>query len=121
MAVAQIVRCCIGIAACAPIIFSQAHAEMTGEQYLALVGEVKDLKKFGLSETENGMSWANTELRARGQPRLYCVPEKMAMSPDQADTILRSYLDEHPEQAKYPVALILLRAMEETFPCSQRG
>ena len=51
----------------------------------ASVGEFrKNGQEAYLLGVENGLSWANATLQAKGQNVLYCQPKAMAITPDSA-------------------------------------
>jgi hypothetical protein len=68
-----------------------------------------------LGATENGLSWAN--ISNEGQPRLYCVPAKLALTSAQDVGILRRYTLDHPDKKTLPYGLVLHLALKEAFPC----
>jgi hypothetical protein len=106
------------LAACALTVSGAAHAEMSGTEYLAQQGDSAAVGKFALAQMENGMAWANADLKNRNVPSLYCVPGSVVIAADQPDTVLRAYLQRHPDLARYPVGAILLKAMEDAYPCA---
>lgn len=61
--------------------------------------------------------WVNLALEKEGRPLLYCVPPKLGLMPEQAGGILRRYVKTHPRKGKYPASMVILEAMQETFPC----
>ncbi len=106
------------VAACAVAGAGAAHAEVSGTDYLAQTGDSVAVGKFALAQMENGMAWANADLKNRNLPSLYCVPGSVVLAADQPDTIVRAYLQRHPDLARYPVGAILLKAMEDAYPCA---
>lgn len=67
-----------------------------------------------------GMSWMNSELEFNGKERIFCAPEKLAITTDQYIDILRQYLKTDKTVAKMPLGLAVLISLKETFPCSDR-
>lgn len=69
---------------------------------------------FGAAE---GLAWANAELSHHKEPRLYCQPEKLAITKDEAMNIFQKAVSDHPTDADEPFGFVMMRALEETFPC----
>ncbi|CCE06458.1 hypothetical protein BRAS3843_1730027 [Bradyrhizobium sp. STM 3843] len=78
---------------------------------------MQDFYEKMLGANENGMSWANAAIEVEGGVKLYCMPDSLALAPQQNVQILRQYVTDHPEHAKRPFGLVLLSALRETFPC----
>jgi len=100
---------------------SPAQAEIDAETLLLNhargSAEAKAILAGMLGATENGLSWANTAISNEGQPRLYCVPAKLAFTSAQDVDILRRYALDHPDKKTLPYGLALLLALKEAFPC----
>lgn len=68
---------------------------------------------------EGGMGWANAELdTVRHEKALYCPPGKLALMGAQLVDITRRFLTTHPGFGDYPLPMIMLKGLEETFPCN---
>ena len=66
---------------------------------------------------EHGFGWANTDLKSRKQPQLYCAPMKIALTAEQTADILKRFVKANPVAAEFPVGFALLQAMQDAFPC----
>ncbi|MDL2409949.1 hypothetical protein PY650_30905 [Rhizobium calliandrae] len=67
-----------------------------------------------------GLEAANSELERRGQPKLYCQPDHMAITPDQYVSFLANYTERNPQAGTMQAAfysLVLLYAMVDVLPC----
>jgi hypothetical protein len=72
---------------------------------------------FGIAE---GLSWANAELRDRGDQQLYCPPANLAITRDQYFSIFREYAEANSwvkSMTAKARGLIILKALQDTFPC----
>jgi hypothetical protein len=69
----------------------------------------------------NGMEWYRLAAVEAGHGKgLYCPPYRMAMTHSQAVSIIRQHLSGRaPTSPQSPVALALLKAMIEAFPCGR--
>ena len=65
----------------------------------------------------NGFEWANTYIEEQGQPRMFCPPERLAITAQQNADILRRHVARVPQSATAPAGLALLFAYRATFPC----
>jgi len=65
-----------------------------------------------------GLSWANTRLRGRQQPQLYCAPKQSALGADDYLNILQEEIERGPVTIpEAPVELYLMNGLIRTFPC----
>ncbi len=71
----------------------------------------------------DGLLWANAELITRKQKPLYCQPGEFVLHTDNYLEILnRKMKDEKFTKhlpADFPLARVLLRALQEIFPCDE--
>lgn len=98
---------------------SPARAEPSAKEVLSLIDKGDQVALLILDAYSNGMDWANSELQSRNTPRLYCAPRNLAITANQTADILRQYL-KSPDgsvTSHLPAGLILLRALQATFPC----
>lgn len=65
----------------------------------------------------DGYGWANAEIKGKGQPALFCQPDKLAITGAQATDILRRFLAEDPDSGNYPMGMIMLKALQDALPC----
>jgi hypothetical protein len=69
---------------------------------------------FGIIE---GLSWANVRLSFEQKPKLFCEPDKIALTSEQAIDILRRYVDGHPRAASSSFGMVMMDALTDAFPC----
>ncbi|MGE3757737.1 MAG: Rap1a/Tai family immunity protein [Pseudobdellovibrionaceae bacterium] len=109
-------------AVCSFLQISVAYAEMTAKELVdTLANPYVRVREFVMSffvGTQNGRSWANTQLAYDKMPLVYCVPPKMGLTGEQVLDVLKRHLEEVPTDKNFPVGLALLRAMRSTFPCT---
>jgi hypothetical protein len=107
---------------CAAIVFATpAAAEMDADVFLKYYDaanlENRQLYERILGATENGISWASAKAMNDGQRGIFCPPNKLALTDQQSVDILRRHVLAHTDHAKVPYGLVLLLALQETFPC----
>jgi hypothetical protein len=59
----------------------------------------------------------------RRQSKVFCVPPKLALPPEQIADIAEKYLDKHPQDAAQPSGLyplVILYSLIDTFPCGKK-
>jgi hypothetical protein len=55
-----------------------------------------------LTTIEDGLGWANAELRHRNTSPLFCPPDRLALTGTQLIDILRRAIKDDPQIGKYP-------------------
>ena len=74
----------------------------------------------GHTAVEDGMGWANIELKKRKDtPPLYCVPDGFGLTGEQILEILRKEAKENPSSAAKSYGLVMLETLEKVFPCNK--
>lgn len=97
---------------------SPARAENSAKWFLDQIDGGNTVALVVLDGYANGMSWANTDLKLRGLPPLFCEPDRLAITAQQNADILRRYVDgAGAALAEDPAGLVLLYALKDTFPC----
>jgi hypothetical protein len=59
----------------------------------------------------------NAALSAEGQRKLFCSPDKLNLVDDQYVRVMRDFLKKVPAIRKETPSLVLLLALQATFPC----
>jgi hypothetical protein len=73
-----------------------------------------------LTAVEDGMGWANAELKKRKDgPPLYCVPDGFGLTGEQILEMLRKEVKENPSSAEESYGLVMLETLEKVFPCNK--
>jgi len=96
-----------------------AHAEFPLSSY----NDVKDYKAFKdyVTGVGRGIFWANVVMGAQGRPKIFCIPEKLALD----DGLVLSLLDQEIRspspgsdyKSDTPIELILTNGFAKRFPC----
>ena len=91
-------------------------------QNIRLGGGKELAARWFISGIEQGLSWANAELKHKQRSTLYCQPD-IALTNDQVIDILDRYIGSHREfinnipPDSRRVGFFLLLALQESFPC----
>ena len=95
------------------------YAEGTADDFIAKLAKPDPtMTKVYLSGLFTGIAWANGEMD--GKNPIYCPPEKLNLTNDQEISILEDFVKSYPSMGKYPVGVVALYAMSETFPCTSK-
>lgn len=110
----------IGLAIFGFFLVSLASADVTLKTYKS----TKDTETFKsyIAGVGNGFGWANTFLGTKGEPPLYCQPNKLSMTAENYLQILQKFIQENKELTDKLgpdcfVEMLLLQGLIETFPC----
>ena len=82
-------------------------------------GDVAVVAEYSLQSYYDAFLWSNAyvERQTENRGHIYCAPRTMVMQKEQARSIFEEYVKEHPEEADKPTGLIVLLALQATFPC----
>ena len=81
-----------------------------------------DVLKIHIDGVQQGYSWSNTFLEARGDKVFYCQPRKMVLNVENSINIIDSKIAKLKKSGQVempPVELILFYGLVDTFPCSK--
>lgn len=82
----------------------------------------QDRTKLYLHGVETGLKYAITINKLNGLPLIYCQPEDAAHTTLELVNLIDDELQRFPElgaDKQTPVAIVLLRALQRTYPCGQ--
>jgi len=100
------------------LVFAQpARAEYTVKQFREL--KENPAFQFYILGVGTGFKWANAHLKNEKRPQLFCEPDKLALNGENFMDLLTGYIEHYKPVIKddWTVELMLLRALEEAFPC----
>jgi hypothetical protein len=70
---------------------------------------------------EEGIAIANVELDYTKRKKLYCQPETLAFNSENIASFLEHQIQKFKDKGrsidKFPVAMVLMKHLKETFPC----
>lgn len=99
------------------LLATPARAEADARTFLERIDRGDEVFLHMLDGYASGLGWANGYLEHLGRPRLFCPPERLAITAQQNADILRRYVAAEPAAATAPAGLALLYALRATFPC----
>jgi len=108
------------------VLFSgNAYADlMMGEYIENRSSNNKEMHKvmdISIKLIEEGIAMANIELDYTKRKKLYCQPETLAFNSQNIASFLEHQIQKFKDNGrsidKYPVAMVLMQHLRETFPC----
>jgi hypothetical protein len=80
----------------------------------------KDEKAFYLlylDGVREGIVELNVVLEEKGQQPLFCLPEKLELTVEQAEDIMMRQAQKMTDPDQLPIGLLLAQGLQNTFPC----
>lgn len=82
--------------------------------------EFKALNELYLTGAMEGFLTFNAKLVTDGKPKQFCLPPQQEITAQQAAEIMMNQAKTLPDADNYPVSILLLAGLIETFPCGDR-
>ena len=83
--------------------------------------EVHKIMDISIKLIEEGIAIANVELDYTKRKKLYCQPETLAFNSENIASFLEHQIQKFKDKGrsidKFPVAMVLMKHLKETFPC----
>lgn len=108
------------------LLFSgNVHADLMMGKYIenrsSSNKEMHKVMDISIKLIEEGIAMANVELDYTKRKKLYCQPETLAFNSKNIASFLehqiKIFKDKGRSIDKYPVAMVLMKHLKETFPC----
>jgi len=80
----------------------------------------KALLKVYLDGVKEGIVMLNVTLQAEGRQPLFCQPQKLALTVEQAEEIMTRKAKKMADPDRVPVSIILIHGLQDTFPCDEK-
>ena len=102
---------------------SGADARVVLRDYIAAAKDEKarNVLKIYLSGVIDGIIYFDAALAIEGRQRLFCKPDNLALTFDQAEDIMMREAQDMKDvvdgPGDYPVSTLLIGGLEHTFPC----
>jgi hypothetical protein len=87
------------------------------EAYDKMLPEHRKHVEDMLSWMQLGLLWANTLLKDRGQPLIYCQPDRLTVTGPMILDMMRKGVRDNPKWSEVPAELVIVTALQRTFPC----
>ena len=110
----------LAVSLVSPLTAAENSTELLSADQILV--ELEKPKQGKLAETilhvvSHSLGAANAELEFDGKAPLYCVPDRLALTVEQNRSIFEVYLSRAPEMGELPYFMVMLSALQETFPC----
>src|SRR5215813_1761033 len=93
---------------------------VTFKHYKAATSDEKAFYYLYLDGVREGIIELNVVLEEKRQQRLFCLPEKLALTVEQAEDIMMRQAEKITDPDQLPIGLILAQGLQETFPCDEK-
>jgi hypothetical protein len=80
----------------------------------------KAFSQLYLDGIKEGLITFNSQLTNEGRQPLFCLPGKLALTIEQAEEIMLRDAKKVPNPDQYPISIILLHGLKDTFPCDEK-
>ena len=102
-----------------------SYAAISVELYLEAMSRNNEKITSKIEENlmgiNDGLMYANSELRSLNKAQLYCQPAKLKLTSKMLvaflDTEIESFIDRGIDISKVPIGMILLKSFKKLFPC----
>ena len=82
--------------------------------------EFKEFNELYLSGVREGLLTSNAKLAADGKPKMFCLPPNKEVTAKEADEIMMQQANAVPDADNYPISILLLAGLTDTFPCDEQ-
>jgi hypothetical protein len=97
---------------------ADARSDVTFKSYKAAKSEdEKAIRKLYLDGMRSGVVMFDAALVAAGRQPLFCMPEKLALTVEQAEDIMMREAQKRTDPDDFPISLLLINGLKDTFPC----
>src|SRR5215510_56280 len=97
------------------------------KDYKAAISDEKAFYYLYLDGVRGGIIELNVVLEEKRQQRLFCLPEKLALTVEQAEDIMMRQAEKITDPDHLPIGLILAQGLQntfslrrKTFPCDEK-
>jgi hypothetical protein len=81
--------------------------------------EEQETNRVYIAGVGSGLSWANARLQREGRQPLYCPPRNLMLNGYNYEQMVVEQDRKYELLPTYPVALMLMDELMETFPCEE--
>jgi hypothetical protein len=97
---------------------SSADAGVTLRDYKVAKNEnEKTLLKMYLAGVRDGLVYLNAELEIEGRQRLFCMPDNLVLTFEQAEDIMMRKAEKTAYSDDFNISFLLKDGLKDTFPC----
>jgi hypothetical protein len=76
--------------------------------------------KVYLDGVKEGIFMLNVTLQEEGRQPLFCQPQKLALTFEQAEEIMMHKAKKMADPGGVPISIILIHGLQDTFPCDEK-
>ena len=79
--------------------------------------EFKEFNEVYLSGVKEGLLTSNAKLATDGKSKMFCLPPNKEVTAKEASEIIARQANAAPDAENYPISILLLAGLIDTFPC----
>jgi len=76
--------------------------------------------KVYLDGVKEGIIMLNVTLQVEGRQPLFCQPQKLVLTVEQAEEIMMRRATKMADPDGVPISIILIHGLQDTFPCDEK-
>jgi hypothetical protein len=117
----MIARIVIGLTLFCLTLLSANAASILFKTYKSPIDKAdKAALKVYLDGVKEGIVMLNVTLQAEGRQPLFCQPQKLALTVEQAEEIMMHKAKKMTDPDGVPISIILIHGLQDTFPCDEK-
>ena len=117
----MIARIAIGVILFCLTLSNANAASILFKTYKAPIDKAdKALLKVYFGGVKEGIVMLNVTLQAEGRQPLFCQPQKLALTVEQAEEIMMHKAKKMADPDGVPISIILIHGLQDTFPCGEK-
>jgi hypothetical protein len=90
------------------------------KDYKAATSHEKAFYYLYLDGAREGIVELNVVLEEKRQQPLFCLPEKLVLTVEQAEDIMMRQAQKMTDPDQLPIGLLLAQGLQDTFPCNEK-
>jgi len=90
------------------------------KDYKAATSDEKAFYYLYLDGVREGIVELNVVLEEKRQQPLFCLPEKLELTVEQAEDIMMRQAQQMTDPDQLPIGLLLAQGLQNTFPCDKK-
>ena len=90
------------------------------KDYKAATSDEKALYYLYLDGVREGIIELNGVLEEKRQQLLFCLPEKLELTIEEAEDIMMRQAQKMTDPDQLPIGLLLAQGLQNTFPCDEK-
>jgi hypothetical protein len=113
------IKYAIGVGVCCLTFEVNAATVLLRDYRAPKSEELKAFNELYIRGVIEGFLTANAKLATDGKPKMFCLPAQKELTAQEAAEIMIRQAKTAPDADNYPISILLLAGLTDTFPCEQ--